>query len=245
MAAQHPIPPFDELTYHPTARWIRATRGEDTIVDSRRALLAWEPGERVPIYAFPRQDVAPVAASEARGFEDADLHGYVTIAWDAPDHWYEEDEEVFIHPRDPFVRVDPLKSSRHVRVERDGQLLAESDAPILVFETGLPTRYYLPQRDVDSSLLSDSDLQTGCPYKGFASYRDVTIDGRRHPGLFWYYPAPFREASEIEGYLAPYNERVDVIVDGQRQERPAGPLARRAEERPASGHPLEPLPARV
>jgi uncharacterized protein (DUF427 family) len=226
MAVLHPSPPFDDLTYYPISRWIRGTRGQDTIVDSRRAVLVWEPGKKVPVYAFPREDVAFVSggaatSSQARGFADPDLDGYITIAWDSLDHWFEEDEEVFVHPRDPFVRVDALKSSRHVRVERDGHLLAESDVPILVFETGLPTRYYLPERDVDPSLLADSDLQTGCPYKGFASYRDVILDGRRHPGLFWSYQAPFREVSAVRGYLAPYNERVDLIVDGHPQERPA------------------------
>src|ERR1700758_4821604 len=123
MAVLHAHPPFDELTYYPTSRWIRGTRGEDTIVDSRRAVLLWEPGKKVPIYAFPREDVAtdsgPAApsASQARGFADPDLDGYITIPWDSLDHWFEEDEEVFVHPRDPFVRVDALQSSRHVRVE--------------------------------------------------------------------------------------------------------------------------------
>jgi uncharacterized protein (DUF427 family) len=230
MASLHPIPPFTELTYYPTARWIRAVRGGDTIVDTRHAVLVWEPGKKVPSYAFPRQDVAPDAAADGRGFEDPDLDSYVSLSWDAAEHWYEEDEEVFVHPRDPFVRVDAIKSSRQVRVERDGRLLAESGEPTLLFETGLPTRYYLPERDVDASLLSDRDLQTGCPYKGFASYHDVTTDGRRHPGLFWYYRAPFHEVSQIKGHLAPYNERVDLIVDGQLQERPAGPLGRGGEE---------------
>jgi uncharacterized protein (DUF427 family) len=233
MAVLHPSPPFDDLTYYPIYRWIRGTRGKDTIVDSRRALLVWEPGKKVPIYAFPREDVALVsgsaAASQVRGFADPDLDGYITIPWNSLDHWFEEDEEVFVHPRDAFVRVDALQSSRHVRVERDGHLLAESDSPILVFETGAPTRYYLPEGDIDPSLLADSDLQTGCPYKGFASYRDVMLDGHRHPGLFWYYQAPFREASAIKGYVAPYNERVDLIVDGHSQERPAGPLRSLAE----------------
>jgi uncharacterized protein (DUF427 family) len=229
MASLHPIPPFDELTYYPTARWIRAIRGGDTIVDTRHALLVWDPGKKVPIYAFPSQDVAPAAAAEVGGFDDPDLDGYVSLSWEVAEHWYEEDEEVFVHPRDPFVRVDAIKSSRHVRVERDGHRLAESHAPILLFETGLPTRYYLPERDVDASLLSDSDLQTGCPYKGFASYHDVTTDGRRHPGLFWYYRAPFHEVSGIKGHLSPYSERVDLIVDGQLQERPAGPLGRPGE----------------
>ena len=188
MAALHPSPPFDELTYYPTSRWIRGTRGSGTVVDSRRAILVWEPAKKVPFYAFPVDDVtvsAPDAASlGVRGFDDPDLAGYVTVPWDALDHWYEEDEEVFVHPRDPFVRVDALPSSRHVRVERDGQLLADSQAPILVFETGLPTRYYLPESDVDGSVLTDSDLRTGCPYKGFASYRDVVLNGRRNPTLF-------------------------------------------------------------
>jgi uncharacterized protein (DUF427 family) len=233
MAVLHPRPPFDDLTYYPISRWIRGTRGADTIVDSRRAVLVWEPGQKVPIYAFPREDVAPgtrpAAASRARGFADPDLDGYITIPWDSLEHWFEEDEEVFVHPRDPFVRVDALPSSRHVRVERDGHLLAESDSPILVFETGLPTRYYLPERDVDPSLLADSDLRTGCPYKGFASYRDVLLDGRRHRGLFWSYQMPFREVAAVKGYLAPYNERVDLIVDGHAQARPAGPLGPPAE----------------
>ncbi len=231
MAALHPLPPFDEPTYYPASRWIRGTRGEHTIVDSRRALLVWEPGKKVPIYAFPREEVHLAsngsAAPETRGFDDPDLDRYVTIPWDSLDHWYEEDEEIFVHPRDPFVRVDALKSSRHVRVERDGHLLAESDAPILLYETGLATRYYLPEDDVDASVLEDSDLKTGCPYKGFASYRDVELDGRRHRGLFWYYDAPFSEVSEIHGYLAPYNERVDLIVDGQLEDRPASPLMAR------------------
>jgi uncharacterized protein (DUF427 family) len=237
MAVLHPRPPFDDLRYYPASRWIRGTRGADTIVGSRRAVLVWEPGQKVPICAFPREDVALVsgpaaaAASQARGFADPGLDGYITIAWDCLDHWFEEDEEVFVHPRDPFVRVDALQSSRHVRVERDGHLLAESGSPILVFETSLPARYYLPERDVDPSLLAGSDLGTGCPCKGFASYRDVLLNGRRHRGLFWSCQMPFREVTAVKGYLAPYNERVDLIVDGHPQERPSGPLGAPAEPR--------------
>lgn len=233
MAALHPSPPFEELTYYPTARWIRGIRNGETVLDTRRALLVWERGKKVPIYAFPAEELElgsgdDVASLGIRRFDDPDLAGYVTVAWDAIDHWYEEDEEVFVHPRDPFVRVDVLHSSRHVRVKRDGHLLAESHNPVLLFETGLPTRYYLPENDVQTSLLSDSDLQTGCPYKGIASYRHVTLDGRTHPNLFWYYKEPFEEAAGVKGYLAPYNERVELIVDGELQERPGGPLKRRA-----------------
>ena len=233
MAAIHPSLPFEELTYYPTSRWVRGTRDGATVIDSRRAVLVWEPGKMVPIYAFPSDDVAAGSTDEAatlgaRFFDDPDLAGYVTVPWDALEHWFEEDEEVFVHPRDPFVRVDALRSSRHVRVTRDGRLLAKSDAPILVFETGLPTRYYLPERDVDASVLAESDLQTGCPYKGFASYHDVVLEGRRHPNLFWHYKAPVDAVSEIKGYLAPYNERVELTVDGELQERPAGRLGRRS-----------------
>jgi uncharacterized protein (DUF427 family) len=232
MAALHPSPPFEELTYYPTLRWIRGTLNGETVVDTRHALLVWEPGKKVPIYAFPTEDVAIGSSDQSpyvdvRRFDDPDLAAYVTVAWEALEHWYEEDEEVFVHPRDPFVRIDSLRSSRHVRVERDGQALAESDAPILLFETGQPTRYYLPERDVESSLLRSSQLQTGCPYKGFASYRDVVIGDRRHPNLFWHYQAPFHEASKVKGYLAPYSERVDLVVDGELQDRPAGPLGTR------------------
>ena len=234
MALLHPLPPFNELTYYPISRWVRGTRDGDTIVDSRRTVLVWERGKKVPIYAFPAEHVSlaslKAASVAVRSFDDPDLAGYVTVAWDALEHWYEEDEEVFVHPRDPFVRVDALRSTRNVRVERDGHLLAESGAPILVFETGLPTRYYLPETDVDASVLGENDLQTGCPYKGFASYRDVVLDGRRHPSLFWYYRAPFHEVAHVEGHMAPYNERVDLIVDGQLQERPGGPLAQRAQQ---------------
>jgi uncharacterized protein (DUF427 family) len=116
-------------------------------------------------------------------------------------------------------------------VERDGHVLAESQSPILLFETGLPTRYYLPPADVDASLLEQSDHRTGCPYKGFASYWHVVLDGQRHPNLFWFYSDPLPEVADIAGYLAPYNERVDLIVDGEPQARPAGPL--RAVSRPA------------
>jgi uncharacterized protein (DUF427 family) len=225
MAVLHPIPPFDEFTYHPISRWIRGTIGDSVVVDTRRAVLVWEPGKRVPVYAFPREDVRDgTDTPEPRAFDDPDLDGYVTLSWDSLDHWYEEDEEVFVHPRDPFVRVDALHSSRRVRVERDGHMLAESASPILLFETGLPTRYYLPERDVDAALLRESEHETGCPYKGFASDRDVNIDGRLHPSLFWSYAAPFAEVSDVKGYLAPYSERVDLIVDGELQERPGGPL---------------------
>jgi uncharacterized protein (DUF427 family) len=91
------------------------------------------------------------------------------------DAWFEEDEEVFVHPRDPYHRVDVLESSRHVRVSVDGEVVAETDCPMVLFETGLPPRYYIPPEDVREDVLVPSDKQTQCPYKGIASYHSVKV----------------------------------------------------------------------
>ena len=121
----------------------------------------------------------------------------------------------FVHPRDPFVRVDALQSSRHVRVERDGHLLAESDSPVLVFETGLPTRYYLPREDVRTELLKPTDTATTCPFKGQASYWSAEVGGETHEDLVWSYENPIPQAEGIAGLMAFYPDRVDLKVDGE------------------------------
>ena len=152
----------------------------------------------------------------------------MTVSWDAAEHWYEEDEEVFVHPRDPFVRVDAIKSSRHVRVERDGRMLAESGDPILVFETGLPTRYYFNRTDVDFTKLVPSETVTSCPYKGTTSgYWSAVVEGRTHPDVAWTYDFPTREVLPLAGLIAFYNEKTDIFVDGAKLERPETRLAGR------------------
>ena len=178
----------------PTPWWTRGTPSS-----------VWEPGKHTPIYAFPRQDVRLDASADlaaaTREFDDPDLDGYVTLAWDALEHWYEEDEEVFVHPRDPFVRVDALRSSRHIRVERDGQVLAESDAPILVFETGAPTRYYLPEDDVDASLLDPERPGDRMPVQGVRHLPRRHGRGPAPSEPVLVLPHPLREAREVAGYL--------------------------------------------
>ena len=141
------------------------------------------------------------------------LAGYYAFEWDRMDAWYEEDEQVFVHPRDPYHRVDVRKSSRHVRVAIDGELVAETRQPVLLFETGLPTRYYFPRQDVRSDLLEDSDRHTGCPYKGQASYYSVRTPRRLVRDVVWYYPEPLGEALGIRDRLAFFNERVELDVD--------------------------------
>jgi uncharacterized protein (DUF427 family) len=160
---------------------------------------------------------------EAGAFRPADdaLADHVIVDFGAFDAWYEEDERNVGHPRDPFHRIDIVHGSRHVRVARDGTLLAESSAPYLLFEPPLPVRYYLPVEDVRTDLLRASDTRTFCAYKGQASY--WSLDG---DDVAWTYVEPLREATEVTGRIAFFNERVDVVVDGERMERPVTPWSR-------------------
>jgi uncharacterized protein (DUF427 family) len=150
---------------------------------------------------------------------DPDLDGYVVFDFFAFDAWYEEDEQIVGHPRDPFHRIDTRQSSRHVRIELDGELLADSSRPRLLFETNLPPRYYLPREDVVAKLAPSSKL-TRCAYKGEASHWSVEVAGPGGENLAWSYEQPLPDSIEIVGLVAFYNERVDVIVDGERRERP-------------------------
>jgi uncharacterized protein (DUF427 family) len=150
-----------------------------------------------------------------------ELADYVAFYWAKADAWYEEDDEVFKHPRDPYHRVDVLNSSRHVQVRAGGVLVAESRRPRLLFETGLPVRYYLPKLDVRQELLVPSPTRSRCPYKGEAVYWSVRAGEEPLEDIVWSYPAPIPEAPKIENLLAFYNEKTDITVDGVVQERPA------------------------
>ena len=167
----------------------------------------------------------PAGHGEAAAFRPSDpaLAGYVIVDFDAFDAWYEEDERNLGHPRDPFHRIDIVHSSRHVRVERDGELLAESPNPCLLFEPPLPVRYYLPPEDVRTDLLRPSEKKTFCAYKGQASYWSLGGEG----DIAWSYPEPLREAAELTGRIAFLNEWVDIVVDGKPLERPVTPWSRR------------------
>ena len=148
------------------------------------------------------------------------IAGYLAFYWRTMDHWYEEDEEVFVHPRDPYHRVDVLESSRRVKVSVKGEVLAETNRPIVLFETGLPPRYYIPPEDVREDVLVPSDRHTQCPYKGTASYHSIEAGGETAKDLVWLYPEPIAAAEKIRGNLSFFNEKVDLEVDGELQERP-------------------------
>jgi uncharacterized protein (DUF427 family) len=162
---------------------------------------------------------------EAAGFRlrDPDLDGYVIADFAGFDEWYEEDERNLAHPRDPFHRIDIVRSSRHVRVEIDGETVAESSAPMMLFEPPLPVRYYLDPADVRTDLLRPSDKRTSCAYKGQASYWSLP----QEDDVAWTYREPLREAAEVTGRIAFFNERVDILVDGTPMERPVTPWSRR------------------
>lgn len=161
---------------------------------------------------------------EAAAFRPADdaLAGYVIVDFDAFDAWYEEDERNVGHPRDPFHRIDIVHSSRHVRIEHGGEMIAESTDPYLLFEPPLPVRFYLPAQDVRTDLLAVSDTRTLCAYKGEASYW-ANASGE---DIAWVYPQPLREAAEVTDRIAFFNEHVDVVVDGTPLERPETPWSR-------------------
>jgi uncharacterized protein (DUF427 family) len=168
---------------------------------------------------------ARVGGREAAAFraEDEALAGYVIVDFAAFDEWYEEEERNLGHPRDPFHRIDIVHSSRHVRIEHDGELIAETTDPYLLFEPPLPVRYYVPPQDVRAELLEPSETTSFCAYKGRAAYRA----SRSGEDIAWFYPQPLREAAEITDRVAFFNERVDIVVDGVPLPRPETPWSKR------------------
>lgn len=154
------------------------------------------------------------------------LGGYLAFRWDAVDEWWEETERIGVHPRDPYHRCDVLRSDRHVVVRVAGQVVADSARPTLLFETGLPPRFYLPEGDVRMGLLHPSDTETSCPYKGTTSrYYTVQANGTRLEDVAWVYDTPHAEVRGIEGLIAFFNERIDLEVDGEPWERPRTPFS--------------------
>ncbi|MBO3748220.1 DUF427 domain-containing protein [Streptosporangiaceae bacterium NEAU-GS5] len=224
----------------PTAKRVRAYLDGRAVADSVRALLVWE-SPHYPTYYFPLEDVESEVLkptgetdhSPSRGdaqihtvgsgrkgqalvYEDSpieEIRGHVRFAWDAVDAWFEEDEEVFTHARDPYTRVDILPTSRHIRVEIDGETVADSRHGRILFETGLPPRFYLPKTDVRLDLLRHTDTATHCPYKGQAEYWSVGD----HKDVVWSYPTPLPESERVAGLMAFYTEKVDLFVDGIKQ----------------------------
>ena len=158
---------------------------------------------------------------EAPFEEVAEIKDYMAVYWNRMDAWYEEDEEVFVHARDPHVRIDVLASRRPLEVVLGGETVAKTTAAQLLFETGLPVRYYVPREDVRMDLLKPSDRRTACPYKGTAGYYTAEAGGKVHEDIAWVYPDPLPEVGRIKDLLCFYGEKVDaMILDGQELPKP-------------------------
>ncbi len=233
---------------------VRAYLNGELVADTRRPFLVWE-GPYYPTYYLPASDVraALIPAGEtehspSRGDGEVlhvkvatataeraalrypaspleQLRDLVRLDWNAMGEWLEEDEPVYTHPRDPYKRVDILASSRHVRIEVDGVTVAESRQPRILFETGLPARHYMPLTDVRMDLLRPSATVTHCPYKGAASYWSVDAGLGAREDLVWIYRAPLPESQKIAGLACFYDEKVDVYLDGELQDKPATPFS--------------------
>jgi uncharacterized protein (DUF427 family) len=149
------------------------------------------------------------------------LQDYCAFYWDRVDQWFEEDEEIFVHPREPHKRIDTIPSSRSVKVMLGGEAVAETTRAHFLFETGLPTRYYIPAEDVRMDLLSRSDTQTRCPYKGVSSYWTANVGGQKFEDIVWSYPDPVPECPKLKGLLCFFNEQADAIfIDGKEIAKP-------------------------
>ena len=144
--------------------------------------------------------------------ESSWLQGYAGFYWDAMDEWYDEDERVEGHIRDPYHRVDVRRSSRPVRVLVGDTVVASTRRPLLLSETGLPNRFYIPWEDVREELLEASDTHTICPYKGTASYWSVSLDGRKLADAAWSYPHAEGDAAPVSGYLSFRHDDLTVEV---------------------------------
>jgi uncharacterized protein (DUF427 family) len=220
----------------------------ETVVDTTRAKLQHETAH-LPVYYFPESDVrrdllepsdthtrcphkgdasywtlrvGDRVAEDAVWFypeplDPADfLRGHVAVYWNKVDEWYAEDEQLFGHPRDPYARIDVYPTKRRVRVLVDGEPVAETTRARILFESNLPPRYYIPPEDVRLDLLEASSKRTRCAYKGLASYWSV----RGEEDIAWAYPEPQHDAEPVRDMIAFFNERVDIEVDGEPQERP-------------------------
>jgi uncharacterized protein (DUF427 family) len=201
-----PVP--DGVVYvEPFPRRVRAEVGGRRVVDSDAALLVHRPGHP-PTYAFPATDVDGVAAEP-----EPQAAGFVRVAWGAADAWYEEDEQVLGHPRNPYHRVDCVATSRHLRVEVGATVLVDTTSTTGVYETALAPRLYVERAEVRMDVLARSDTTTYCPYKGTASYWTATVGGVTVEDVAWSYDDPLPESSSLRGLLSFDHTKASVDTD--------------------------------
>lgn len=188
-------------------------RGDEWVLDSSTVTYYWE-HPYYPQYLIPLADIRTEALPDgALKMVDESRPDHRRVAWKAVDRWFEEDEEVFVHPRSPYTRADAIRSSRTVRVDLDGVVLAEASDCVIVFETGLPPRYYLDKTAIDWSLLTPSQTVSECPYKGTTSgYWNAVVEGKATADIAWSYDFPTRALTPVAGLVAFYDEKVSITV---------------------------------
>jgi uncharacterized protein (DUF427 family) len=194
-----PVP--DDLAYvEPYHRRLRGQVGGRTVIDSERVLLIHRPAWPWYVVAFPPEDVDDSVPSKP----DPDAPGYVRVRWDAIETWMEEDQLVVGHLKNPYHRVDCLRSSRRIEVRVSDTVLVDTDRTVLLLETSLVPRLYVAKDDVRMDLLSPSETTTYCSYKGVASYWNATVDGTVVPDVAWSYeqPLPTSGCDAIRGRLS-------------------------------------------
>jgi uncharacterized protein (DUF427 family) len=271
-----------QLRFEPVPTRLRADVDGTTVLDTRRALLVWEPRRLVPVYAAPVEDVhGDVVATDPQpappdpaaipamlppgefgshttpgrvadlvvagrrlpgaGFlcDDEDLAGVVVLDFEAFERWRNEDEDLVAHPHDPFKRIDVLTTRSRVEVRLEGTVLASSERALILHETHLPLRYYLPPQDVRMDLLGPSPTRSVCAYKGQASYLSTVDGSAAGRDIAWVYPHPLDDARRVRDHVAFWNERTDLVVDGETVRRPVTPWSRPEEQASANPDTLE------
>ena len=197
----------------PCPRRIRGMVGGEFVLDSTEVIYYWE-HPYYPKYLVPLGDIrADAVPDEHLNDVDDTRPDHRLVSWRAMDRWFEEDEEVFVHPRSPYSRADAIRSNRRVRVELNGAVLADAPGSVIVFETGLPPRYYLDKATIDWSLLSPSSTVTSCPYKGTTSeYWNANVDAEEITDIAWSYSFPTIPVTPIAGLVAFYDEKVELTL---------------------------------
>ena len=239
----------------PGAKRVRVLVDSVVIADTVRPLYVWEtphyPAYYLPV-ADVRTDLLERTATETHSPSRGDathftvrvgddarvdaawqyesspieaLRDHIRFDWNAMDAWFEENEEVFVHPRSPYTRIDILPTSRHVRIELNGVVLADTPRALVLFETGLPPRWYIPKVDARMDLFVHTDQTSQCPYKGTAEYWSARVGDELVENIVWSYRTPLPESERVAGYVCFYDEHVDVFIDGERRERPKTPFS--------------------
>ena len=222
------VPDGEVIYVDPSPRRVRAFLGGEAVLDSTRAKMLHRQGYLCR-YFVPRDDVRWDALGEVKPIEPPEgapgLDGHVSFEFDAMERWLEEDDEIISHAPDPYHAVDVRNSSRRVRILFNGEPIAESTRAKVIFETSLPPRWYLPREDVLVDL-EPSEIRTTCAYKGHAGYLSAPSLGEEGENIAWYYPDPRHAVEHVRDLVCFFNERVDIELDGEVQERPMTPWSR-------------------